>query len=72
MDRLRTPQQSLSPREIEVLELVASGLSNTDVAAALFVTETTVKSHLAHVFTKLGATSRTAAVSEARARGILR
>lgn len=72
MDRLRAPQQSLSPREIEVLQLVADGRSNTEVATELFVTETTVKSHLAHVFTKLGVTSRTAAVSEARARGVLR
>ena len=72
LDRLRAPRVSLSAREIEVLEFVAAGLSNTDVAARLFVTETTVKSHLAHVFSKLDVTSRTAAVSEARKRGILR
>lgn len=72
LDRMRAPQVSLSAREIQVLELVAAGRSNTEVAAELFVSDTTVKSHLAHVFSKLGVTSRTAAVSAARARGILR
>lgn len=72
MDRMRAPQASLSSRELQVLELVAAGRSNTNIAAELFVSETTVKSHLAHIFTKLGATSRTAAVSQARLRGILR
>ena len=72
LDRMRAPQASLSSREIEVLELVASGLSNTEVASTLFVSETTVKSHLAHIFTKLGVASRTAAISAARQRGILR
>lgn len=72
LDRMRAPQASLSSREIEVLELVASGLSNTEVASAIFVSETTVKSHLAHIFTKLGVASRTAAISTARQRGILR
>jgi DNA-binding NarL/FixJ family response regulator len=72
LDRMRAPQVSLSSREIQVLELVAAGRSNTDVAAELFVSETTVKSHLAHIFSKLGVASRTAAVSAARQRGILR
>ncbi|MFF1635252.1 response regulator [Leifsonia sp. NPDC058248] len=72
LNRLRAPRVSLSSREIEVLELVAAGRSNTEVAAELFITETTVKSHLAHIFTKLDVTSRTAAVSVARQRGILR
>ncbi|KQQ93780.1 LuxR family transcriptional regulator [Leifsonia sp. Leaf325] len=72
LDRMRAPQVSLSSREIEVLELVAAGLSNTDVAGRLFVSETTVKSHLAHIFSKLDVASRTAAVSAARQRGILR
>ena len=72
LSRMRAPQASLSSREIEVLELVASGRSNTEVAGDLFVSETTVKSHLAHIFTKLGVSSRTAAVSAARTRGILR
>ncbi|MET0977116.1 MAG: response regulator transcription factor [Leifsonia sp.] len=72
LDRLRAPRVSLSSREIEVLELVAAGRSNTEVAAELFVSEATVKSHLAHIFTKLDVASRTAAVSAARQRGILR
>lgn len=72
LDRLRAPQISLSGREIEVLELVAAGRSNTEVADALFISETTVKSHLAHIFSKLDVSSRTAAVSAARRRGILR
>ncbi|SDZ24408.1 response regulator transcription factor [Herbiconiux ginsengi] len=72
LDRMRAPQVSLSSREIQVLELVAAGRTNTEVAAELFVSETTVKSHLAHIFTKLGVASRTAAVSAARQRGILR
>ena len=63
---------SLSAREIEVLRLVARGASNADVAARLHITDATVKSHLAHVFSKLGVSSRTAAVSAARALGVLR
>lgn len=70
--RLREPRISLSAREIEVLRLVARGASNADVAARLHITDATVKSHLAHVFSKLGVTSRTAAVSTARSLGILR
>ncbi|MFI2486069.1 response regulator [Promicromonospora kroppenstedtii] len=72
LDRMRAPQVSLSSREIQVLELVAAGRSNTEVASDLFVSETTVKSHLAHIYSKLDVSSRTAAVSAARRRGILR
>lgn len=72
LDRMRAPQISLSSREIEVLELVAAGHANTAIAARLFISETTVKSHLSHIFAKLGVTSRTAAVSAARRQGILR
>lgn len=72
LDRMRAPEVSLSSREMEVLELVAAGQSNADAASRLFVSETTVKSHLAHIFSKLDVTSRTAAVSAARQRGILR
>jgi len=69
---MRAPRVSLSVREIEVMQLVAGGASNGDVAARLHITDATVKSHLVHVFSKLGVSSRTAAVSEARSLGILR
>jgi len=72
MARMRAPQISLSAREIEVLRLVAEGASNGDVAARLHISDATVKSHLVHVFSKLGVSSRTAAVSEARSLGMLR
>lgn len=72
LERMRTPQTSLSPREIEVLDRVAAGRSNGEIARELVITEQTVKSHLVHIYTKLGVSSRTAAVSLARDRGILR
>jgi ATP/maltotriose-dependent transcriptional regulator MalT len=72
MERMRAPRVSLSSREIEVLQLVADGASNVDVAARLHITDATVKSHLVHVFSKLGVASRTAAVREARSLGVLR
>ena len=72
MERVRSPRVSLSARELEVLRLVASGASNGDVAASLHITDATVKTHLVHVFSKLGVSSRTAAVSSARTLGILR
>ena len=55
-----------------MLVLVAEGLTNQQVSRRLFLSEATVKSHLAHVYTKLGVDSRTAAVTAARTRGILR
>lgn len=72
LSRMRAPRASLSSREMEVLKAVAAGRSNTEVARELFVTETTVKSHLAHIFSKLDVTSRTAAVAAATQQGILR
>lgn len=70
--RMRAPRVSLSSREIEVLRLVADGASNTEVGARLHITDATVKSHLVHVFSKLGVSSRTAAVAAARELGVLR
>jgi DNA-binding NarL/FixJ family response regulator len=72
MARVRKPALELSAREVEVVELVAAGCANREIARRLFVSEATVKSHLVHVFTKLGVASRTAAVAAARERGILR
>ncbi|MFZ2528482.1 MAG: response regulator transcription factor [Rhodococcus sp. (in: high G+C Gram-positive bacteria)] len=69
--RIRTPRVELSVRETEIVALVAQGLSNRAVAKELFVTEATVKSHLVHVFSKLGVSSRTAAVAAARERGLI-
>lgn len=71
--RMRTPPgQALSPRELEVLALVAEGRPNKDIARSLFISETTVKTHLAHIFTKLGVDDRTAAVTVALDRGVIR
>jgi len=70
--RVREAQSALSIRELEVLSLVADGHSNGDIARLLHLSETTVKSHLAHVFPKLSVTSRTAAVAAARQAGLIR
>ena len=67
MNRLRAPGAALTRRETEVLTLVADGLSNHAIGARLHLTEGTVKSHLARIYTKLGVDSRTAAVAAATA-----
>ena len=73
MQRMRgSEEEGLSTREIEVLELVARGTSNKEIAKQLWVSETTVKSHMLHIFDKLGVTDRTAAVTAALKRGIIR
>jgi DNA-binding NarL/FixJ family response regulator len=72
MQRMRDPsEEALSRREIEVLKLVSRGISNKDIAKELWISETTVKTHMVHVFEKLGVTDRTAAVTVALKRGIL-
>lgn len=71
MSRLRDPRPVLTEREVEVLRAVSSGGTNRQVASALHVSEATVKTHLVHVFDKLGAESRTAAVARARELGVL-
>ncbi|MFE6821382.1 response regulator [Streptomyces sp. NPDC057690] len=65
------PQRELSVREVEVVRLLAEGLSNRAIAGALFLSEATVKTHLVRVYRKLGADNRAAAVSEAVRRGLL-
>lgn len=71
--RMRTPvEEKLSTREIEVLRLVASGASNSDIASRLHISQATVKSHLIHIFGKLGVSDRTAAVTVALQRGLIR
>jgi DNA-binding NarL/FixJ family response regulator len=71
--QVRTPpEEALSAREIEVLSLVARGASNKEIGRQLHISEATVKSHLIHIFGKLGVADRTAAVTTALKRGILR
>jgi len=73
VDRMRHPHpaDSLSPREVEVLRLVARGLSNAEIGRELYISEATVKTHLLRSFTKLGVSDRTAAVTSAIAAGLL-
>lgn len=72
MARMRSPQTSLTARELDVLEASAEGLSNAQIAQLLVVSEATVKTHLSHIYTKLGVTSRGAAVAKARDSGLIR
>lgn len=69
--RVATPAVTLSPRETEVLALVAQGDSNPTIAKKLFLSEATVKTHLLHAFEKLGVSDRTRAVTKAMEIGIL-
>jgi two-component system NarL family response regulator len=62
----------LTPRELATLRLTADGQSNKEIAAALGISERTVKTHLGHLFEKLGVTSRTEAVKVATRRGLVR
>lgn len=62
---------SITPRELEVLELIARGMSNREIAAKLFVSENTVKTHSSRVFDKLGAKRRTQAVQLGKEFGLL-
>ena len=78
MSRVRTPggpgapaNEPLSAREREVLELVAAGNTNREAAARLFISEATVKTHLLHIYGKLGVSDRAAAVAEGFNRGLL-
>jgi DNA-binding NarL/FixJ family response regulator len=72
ISQVRTPaEDKLSGRELEVLQLVAEGASNSDIAGRLYISQATVKSHLINIFGKLGVSDRTAAVTVALQRGIL-
>ncbi|MET0237780.1 MAG: response regulator transcription factor [Kibdelosporangium sp.] len=72
MGQMRRPaSEPLSQRELEVLELIAQGSTNREAAKQLFISETTVKTHLLHVYAKLGVNDRAAAVATAFSRGYL-
>lgn len=72
VSRMRAPAEpALTPRELEVLRLVAQGAGNRAIAKELFVSEATVKTHLVHAYDKLGVDNRTGAVTAARERGLL-
>lgn len=73
MGQMRQPSsESLSQRELEVLELVSGGATNREAAKRLFISEATVKTHLLHVYAKLGVNDRAAAVAAAFSRGYLK
>ncbi|MER6951588.1 response regulator transcription factor [Nonomuraea sp. NPDC000554] len=72
MKRMRDPGTALSAREVEILELLASGEGNREIARRLFITEATVKTHLVHIYSKLGVETRTAAVTAAVERRLIR
>jgi DNA-binding NarL/FixJ family response regulator len=69
--RSRAGAAGLSPREIEVLQLLASGLSNKDIARQLGISPKTVGNHVEHVYTKIGADNRAAAGLFAMRHGLL-
>ncbi|MFI7128532.1 response regulator [Nonomuraea sp. NPDC050153] len=71
-EALRRPARGkLSPRELEVLRLVAGGATNKEAAASLFISEASVKTHLLHIYAKLDVRDRASAVAEAYRRGLL-
>jgi DNA-binding CsgD family transcriptional regulator len=67
----RATELAITPRELEILELIAAGLSNREIADRLFVSENTVKTHAARLLDKLGAKRRTQAVQRARDEGLI-
>lgn len=70
-ERVMRPEEALSVREIEILKALQTGASNKQLAASLFISEATVKTHLIHIYSKLGVDNRTAAVDKARERRII-
>lgn len=70
-ETIATPAESLTPREIDVLELVAEGLPNKAIAGRLGISDQTVKFHVASICAKLGASNRTDAVRKALERGLI-
>ncbi|WP_313277663.1 response regulator transcription factor [Timonella senegalensis] len=72
VDRLSDPLPQLSPRELEILEALAKGKTNREIAQEAFVSEATVKTHLVHIYSKLGVDSRTSAVAVALEKRLIR
>lgn len=72
MNRISNPAPALTPREVQLLGLLATGLSNRAIAKRIFISEATVKTHLVHIYGKLGVDSRTAAIAAATQRRIIR
>lgn len=70
-DEARLEQLGITPRELEILEAIAAGLSTREVAERLFVSENTVKTHTARLFDKLSARRRTQAVQRAKEEGLI-
>ena len=67
----RVAALEITPRELEILDAIAAGLSNREIAERLFVSENTVKTHAARLFSKLSAQRRTQAVQRAREAGLI-
>ncbi|MDF2770862.1 MAG: regulatory protein LuxR [Geminicoccaceae bacterium] len=70
-DEARLEQLGITPRELEILEAIAAGLSTREIAERLFVSENTVKTHTARLFDKLSARRRTQAVQRAKEEGLI-
>ncbi|HYR07011.1 MAG TPA: response regulator transcription factor [Longimicrobium sp.] len=70
-DPARVREFGITPRELEILEAIAQGLSTREIAAKLFVSENTVKTHSSRLFDKLNARRRTQAVQAAREAGLI-
>ncbi|HET6680997.1 MAG TPA: response regulator transcription factor [Gemmatimonadaceae bacterium] len=70
-DAERLAELGITPRELEILEAMAAGLSNREIAGRLFVSENTVKTHAARLFDKLSARRRTQAVQRAKEAGLI-
>jgi DNA-binding NarL/FixJ family response regulator len=72
VQQMQRPQEALTARESELLSLLAEGMTNRELGKALFISEATVKTHLGHIYAKLGVETRSAAVSVALRRDGIR
>ena len=70
-NELRLEQLGITPRELDILEAIAAGFSNREIAERLFVSANTVKTHAARLFEKLSARRRTQAVQRAKEAGLI-